>query len=210
MLHPARSPGPARLPLASLWLAVLLLAPALVRADDPPEESFRAPGYRALKASAGLGLAAASQQGGQTVSGSGKGFYGDVEYVVRPSSWFSPRFYGGLVLAFPASDCGPRVVPCDVSAQYLFGGAKARVMVPIPWVGPFVELGLGASLGRFSTRSGQAVDRRTNGLAYHVPFAIGLALGERRQFEFSFQYLSHPAQEQFSGAIALGVQFPLD
>lgn len=189
---------------------VLLATPVTAGAEVPPDESPYLPGYRALKVDAGLGQAYASNQNDRTVEGSGQGFYGGVEYVLRPESWFSPRLYTGLILAFPRSDCGLQVQPCDVSAQFVFAGAKARVMIPIPWVAPFIELGLGGSLGHFSTRSGQVVARHTDGLAYHVPYALGLALGERRQFEIAFTYLSHPAQAQVSGAVAIGVQFLLD
>lgn len=82
--------------------------------------------------------------------------------------------------------------------------------MPIPWVAPFLELGLGGSLGTFSTQDGQAVAETAKGLTYHVPVGLGLALGRRREFELAFQYLFHDAQKQFSGAVALGIQFPLD
>jgi hypothetical protein len=204
------SPWTAGPQLVLIWFALSLAAPALVRAEEMPEESTRLPGYRAMKASAGIGFVWADDRNGQAVQGSGEGFYGSAEYVLRASSWFSPRVYAGLIIAPPRSDCGAHVLPCDVAARFLFGGAKARTLVPIPWIAPFLELGFGVSVGQFSTRSGLAVSQATNGIAYHVPFSVGVALGEHRQFELAVQYLDHPAQGQTSGALAFGMQFPLD
>jgi hypothetical protein len=44
---------------------------------------------------------------------------------------------------------------------------------------------------------------------YHVPVALGLALGERHQFDVAFQYLLHPAQQEFCGAAAVGLTIGL-
>jgi hypothetical protein len=193
--------------LAALVLASSLAAPA---AGAAQEAAARLPGARALKVAAGLGMVAASDQGGVPVEGTGDGLYAGAEYVLRPASWFSPRLYGGLLLTKPAADCGPGVQPCDVSASYAFGGAKARFLAPIPWVAPFLELGFGLSLGQFTTQSGPLVDVREVGLTYHWPFTLGVALGAHRQYELAFVYLFHPQQAQFSGGFAFGYQFDLD
>jgi len=195
-------------------LALLLLAlGAPAHAQEP--EADRIPGTRALKLSVGLGLVAADQQEGPggalvDVPGSGHGPYAAGEYVLRPMSWFSPRLYGGLLITRAVSDCGPGVQPCDVSASYVFGGGKLRLLLPIPYLAPYFEFGVGFSLGRFSTRSGALVDVRQVGLAYHVPITLGVALGERRQYELAFVYYFHPEQQQVSGAVAIGYQLPLD
>jgi hypothetical protein len=107
------------------------------------------------------------------------------------------------------SDCPVGVTPCDVSGRIGFFGAKFRLMVPLPYIGPFMELGVGASVGRLTTRVGPTLDVSRRGLMYHVPWAIGLALGARYQFELSFQYLEHPEEKQTNGAFAFGVSFPL-
>ncbi len=186
-------------------LSLLLAAPGLTLADGPPA---RLPGTRALELSAGLGMVAASDQGGVPVNGTGEGLYASAEYVLRPSSWFSPRLYGGLLLTRAANDCGAQ--PCDVSARYAFGGAKARLLAPIPWVAPFIELGVGLSLGHFTTRSGTLVDVDKAGSTYHWPFSIGVAFGAGRQYEVALAYLFHPQQSQFSGGITFGYQLDLD
>lgn len=196
----------------SLLAAVLLLRPSTARAAEQQELRGPGTGTRALKGALGLGYAFPEESGGKTATdGYGQGVYADFEYVVWPASWFSPRAYSGLVVApAKAGSCGAGVAPCDVSSAYAFAGAKARLLPPIPWVAPFLEAGLGISLGRFSTQSGQIVGRVTKGVAYHVPFAIGLAMGRQRGFELGLQYLFHPEQKQFSGAWALGVQVELD
>jgi hypothetical protein len=193
-----------------LLVSICALTPAAVVASDEGAETERLGPSHVLNVSIGVGLVAPDNKNGQEVSGSGEGFYGAAEYVFWPSAWFSPRLYSGLVIAPARADCGAGVAPCDVSAEFAFAGAKARVMAPLPWVAPFLELGLGASAGRFSTRSGQVVDQVTRGIAYHVPFALGVALGERRRFEIALLYLFHPEQKQFSGAMAVGLQFALD
>jgi hypothetical protein len=82
-------------------------------------------------------------------------------------------------------------------------------MAPIPYVGPFIEAGIGASAGKLSTRSGQVVDLTGSGVLLHVPLALGLALGDRHQFEVGFWYLVHPAQKLICGAAAVGLTFDL-
>ena len=164
----------------------------------------------ALQVSAGLGLAAAAPQNGVHENGTGSGGYASVEYVYQRVDWATPRLYTGLLLSTPQSDCGAGVSPCDVSANIFFLGGKLRLMAPIPYVGPFLEAGIGLSAGHISTRSGYAVDVTGSGIMYHVPFALGLALGPRHEYDIAFQYLFHPEQKQFCGAFALGVRFGLD
>ncbi|HET7788890.1 MAG TPA: hypothetical protein VFL36_23140 [Myxococcales bacterium] len=171
--------------LCAIALALVALGPPARAAGESD---------RALGIAAGLGLAAPQRQNGQDVSGSGIGGYAEVEYIIRLNDWFTPRAYSGLLLTSPQADCGAGVTPCDVSAKIVFAGGKFRLMAPIPYVGPFLELGLGSSLGRISTRSGRAVDVTYSGLTYHVPVTLGLALGRRHEFELAFQYLFHPDQ----------------
>lgn len=192
--------------LALAALVALLAAPPALAA----EEAGPVHGPGALRLSAGLGLVAAERKGDVDVPGTGQGLLAAGEYVLWPEAWFSPRAYGGLVLTWPARDCGDGVAPCDVSASLVYGGAKARFTLPIPWVAPYFEVGLGLSLGKFSTRSGSAVDLYYLGPTYHVPVTAGVAFGARRQLDVALVYLYHPEQKQFSGGVAVGYQFDLD
>lgn len=137
----------------------------------------------------------------------GMGGFGEVEYVYHPIEWATPRAYAGVLLTGSNSDC--QLTPCDVSARIGFLGVKGRLLAPIPYVAPFIELGVGASLGSMSTRAGGIVDIERSGVMYHVPVTLGLAIGEHRDFELSFQYLFHPEQRQFGGAVAIGFGFPI-
>src|SRR5438128_2647440 len=121
-----------------MWLAGIVILAGAAHAAAEDEESPRAVGL-----AAGLGLAFPERQGGQDVSGRGTGAYAEAEYIFRPVHWFTPRLYAGLLLTAPESNCGAGVVPCDVSAKIFFAGAKLRLMAPIPYVGPFIELGFG-------------------------------------------------------------------
>jgi hypothetical protein len=137
----------------------------------------------------------------------GNGGFGEVEYIYQRLEWLTPRAYAGAVLTWPVADCGYN--PCDVSSKIGFVGVKGRLLAPIPYLAPFIELGVGASLGSLSTRVATLVDVEESGLMYHIPFALGLVLGKSREVELSLAYLFHPAQEQYIGALALGFTFPL-
>jgi hypothetical protein len=181
---------------------VLVLAaafPALAGDESP----------RAVSIAAGVGFAFPEQQNGRDVPGSGTGAYLEGEYIFRLTEWFTPRLYGGLLFAPPESNCGAGVTPCDVSARILFAGGKFRLMAPFPYVGPYLELGIGASAGRISTQSGTVVSEQMSGITYHVPVTLGLAIGDRHQYEVQLQYLFHPSQSEFCGALAIGLIIPL-
>jgi len=120
--------------------------------------------------------------------------------------WLSPRAYVGLLLtSVDTSSCGG-FSPCDVSAKIGFAGAKVRFTAPIPYVAPFVEIGLGASAGRLTTRTASR-DQSYAGVTYHIPFAIGLALGRDHTVEVALASLYHHDQDE--GAATISLAFPL-
>ena len=139
----------------------------------------------------------------------GTGYYAQGEYVYEPTSWFGIRPYAGFILT--KSDTGNR--PQDeafykaTSSAFLVGG-KVRVTAPIPWVAPYVEVGIGASAGSFETIT-PYTSKKESGLLMHIPFAIGLEIGRKHNFDFGFTYYFHPSVAQFSGAVAFGASFPL-
>lgn len=108
-------------------LALLAAPKAAVAAEDSP----------ALQLELGLGVDFIPSS---DYPGSGDGGFGSVEYVAPGYSWLTPRAYAGLQITTPHSDsCG--ATPCDVSSKVFFAGGKVRFTVPIPYVGPFFELG---------------------------------------------------------------------
>ena len=177
--------------------AVLLGAPC-ARADDSPHR---------LQVSAGLGFTVPTNEDLADVDADGMGGFGEVEYVYHAVEWATPRAYAGVLLTGSNSDCP--LAPCDVSAKIGFLGVKGRLLAPIPYVAPFIELGVGASVGSMSTRAGDIVDIERSGVTYHIPLTLGLGFGEHHEFELSFQYLFHPELRQFGGAVAIGFGFPI-
>ena len=180
-----------------LTLLTLLIARPVAADDGDP-----AAGHR-IDVAAGLGF---SSPRDDTLKGGGDGGFLGADYVFLPGSAVTPRVYGGLLLTFPERD---RCASCDIEAQIAFAGVKLRAMAPIPWVGPYLEFGLGLSAGYMRTLEGDAVDKTMRGLSWHVPVAVGLALGQRHQYDIAFSYLFHPEQEQISGAVAIGVGFAI-
>lgn len=184
-------------------LVVVLVLSSAARAGAQPLQP-REP-LRLLQVLGGVGVTFAEDQ--DRYSGQGLGGYLGAELVFRPGSFFQPRLYAGALATFPDAD-SCRAAPCDVESKIFFLGAKVRLMAPIPYVGPFVDVGLGASLGYLRTLDLDH-DERVRGAAFHIPFALGLAIGKRHELDLSFSYLVHPAQDQVAGAFAFGLGFPL-
>ena len=186
-------------------LCVCILVAAPLTARIARADQLEPPG-RMLEVVGGLGYTFAQEK--DHADGMGTGGFLEAEYVFRPSHVFSPRLYAGALVTFPDDkSCGGD--PCDVESKIVFAGAKARIMAPIPYVGPFFELGLGVSAGYLRTLARLDVDERTSGVAIHIPFAIGLALGRRHQYDLEFSYLFHVAERQTGGAVAFGLGFPV-
>lgn len=139
----------------------------------------------------------------------GTGFYAQGEFVLRLKSWFDVRPYAGFILTSPDSDDElQEQLGFEVTANSFLAGGKVRVTAPIPWVAPYIEAGVGLSIGSFKT-STPFTNKEDNGILYHIPFSIGLELGPKRNFDIAFTYYYHPSVEQFVGAAAVGISFPL-
>jgi len=139
---------------------------------------------------------------------SGSGFYAQGEYVFALTSWFGLRPYAGFIIT--STDENDDYVPdYKVTSKAFLLGGKARFAAPIPWVAPYIEIGLGTSLGKFETYT-PYTNLEKSGLLVHIPFTLGLALGPENNVEVAFTYYVHPAVEQVSGAAAIGLSFPLN
>jgi hypothetical protein len=159
-----------------------------------------------LVLSVGFGISVPTVEGTDPDSG---GLYAAGEFVLVPSMWFSPRLYGGVL--FTSTDPSTCPTPgCDVSAKIGFLGIKGRLTIPIPYVAPFLELGLGMSVGTLTTRI-YDTDVEFTGVTYHIPIAIGLSFGNMHNYivDLALSYLDHPAQSQINGAFALSLAFSL-
>ncbi|MGJ8685427.1 MAG: hypothetical protein ACSHWW_12430 [Nonlabens sp.] len=143
---------------------------------------------------------------------SASGFYANAEYAYVSSKWFSFRPYlTYLNASFDEENSNPNLVAAgyEISANALSLGAKFRLTVPIPYVAPFMELGIGTSFGSFRKNNGFEVVE-VNGLSYHIPVSIGLAIGKRHRTEIAFDYYIHSKPEQITGGAAIGITIPLE
>ncbi len=156
-----------------------------------------------IDVSVGLGLTAPYDD----VDITGSGFYAQGEYVIGISKWFGIRPYAGLVLTSHLKQQNQPEYKVT-SKAFLFGG-KARIVAPIPWVAPYFEIGVGASIGSFETYT-LYTNIKKNGILIHIPFTIGLALGPKHNLDLALTYYYQPAVQQFSGATAIGFSFPLN
>lgn len=138
------------------------------------------------------------------------GFYLQGEYVLGIKSWFGVRPYAGVILVSGEEDNDILNEPnYSIKSNAFLIGAKIRLCAPIPWVSPYFEVGIGASIGSFETFTPDT-NEETSGVLSHIPVSLGLAIGRHHSFAIEFAYYYHNSVEQFSGAFALGYSFPLD
>lgn len=138
---------------------------------------------------------------------SGSGFYLQGEYVLPLNKWIDFRPYAGLIFTQEGND-DQADLPYLATANAGLLGAKARLSAPIKWVAPYIELGLGASIGSFETLTPQTnIDK--SGLQFHIPVSLGLQLGPKQNIDVGFLYYFHPGVEQIIGAAAFGISIPL-
>lgn len=160
---------------------------------------------RAIDVSIGFGLSAPYDQEDFYSTG----FYAQGEYVLSLNKWIDIRPYAGVIMT-KMGERDPDINPQDHTSTanaFLFGG-KARLTAPIPWIAPYVELGVGGSAGSFET-----VTLYTNiddsGVFVHIPFSLGLELGPKHNVNIEFTYYYHNSLKQYAGAAALGLSFPV-
>ena len=157
-----------------------------------------------IDVSAGIGLCAPIDESELD----GSGFYAQAEYVWSPLSWFGVRPYAGVIIASGKGE-EPGTTDLKIKSNAALLGTKVRLVAPIPYVAPFIEAGIGASIGSFETHT-EYTNLKKNGVLLHIPVSLGLALGRKHAVEVKFTYYFHDAVDQFSGAAAVGFAFPLD
>ena len=140
----------------------------------------------------------------------GSGGYVIANYAYALSAWFEPRAYAGMVLTYfdGLDGCEGYMPSCEVTAQIGIVGVKGRLIVPIPWVAPFVELGIGTSIGAMRTLTPQHAIELV-GITYHVPIGLGLALGPNHNTTVALNLLLHPIEHQWENLIGVGFAFAL-
>lgn len=182
----------------TLILLIIILTSNLAVAQFIKEKS--------IKVQIGYGLSVPNNSVDEIID---TGFFAQGELVLKVTSWFDIRPYAGFILT---NSNGKDVYnnPTDEKAESkaaLLGG-KVRVRAPIPWVAPYIELGIGTSIGKFETITAfDNIDK--SGIIYHTPFSLGLELGRNHNVDVGFTYYFQPSVEQFAGAIAVGITFPI-
>jgi len=153
----------------------------------------------------GLGITAPYEE----IDITGHGFYLQGEYVYEISKWVDLRPYAGVILTKAIIPTNEFLKDYKVSTNAFLFGAKGRLTIPIPWVAPYIEFGIGGSVGKFQTITPkyQIEDR---GITYHIPVTLGLKLGPNHQTDFSLSYYMHHNEQQFAGAVAIGFSIPLN
>jgi hypothetical protein len=97
--------------------------------------------------------------------------------------------------------------PCDVSAKMAFLGGKFRLTAPIPYVAPFLELGIGLSLGVLTAQT--PYGDGTAYFTYNIPISFGLVLGKDQSVDLGIITLLQPSVAQSVGGFVVGLAFPL-
>lgn len=161
---------------------------------------------RTIDASIGYGLSIPYDD----VNIAGSGLYLQGEYVLVVSKWLDFRPYAGLILTKSnGKDLDENPTIYKTTANAFMVGGKIRLTAPIPWIAPFIEVGVGTSIGSFETFT-PYTNKKKSGFIPHIPFTMGLELGRKHNFDLSLGYYIHPTLKQSAGAVALGVSFPLN
>ena len=161
---------------------------------------------KSINAQIGYGMSAPNNSVDEVVDG---GFFAQGELVLKVKSWIEFRPYAGFILTSSNGEDlnGNPTNEKAESKAFLLGG-KARLRAPIPWIAPYVEIGIGTSIGKFETFTAfDNIDK--SGIIYHIPFSFGLELGKNNNVDLGFTYYIQESVEQYVGAIAVGITFPL-
>lgn len=181
-----------------LILLIVILTSNLSEAQFIKEKS--------IHAQIGFGLSAPYNSVDEIVD---NGFFLQGELVLKVASWVELRPYTGLILTNSnGKDIHDNPTDERAESKAFLLGAKARVRAPIPWVAPYIEIGMGTSIGKFETFTAfDDIDK--GGMIYHIPFSFGLELGRNNNVDLGFAFYVQPSVEQLAGAFAFGVTIPL-
>lgn len=180
-------------------LIIIILTSNLVGAQFIKEKS--------INAQIGYGLSVPNNSVGEIVD---DGFFAQGELVLKITSWFELRPYAGLILTNSnGKDVNDNTTDEKAESKAFLLGGKARVRAPIPWIAPYFEIGIGTSIGKFETFTA-FYDIDKSGVIYHIPVSLGLELGRNNNFDLGLSYYFQPSVEQFIGALAIGITFPLN
>ena len=161
---------------------------------------------KSINAQIGLGLSSPYNSEDDIIS---NGLFLQGELVLKAKTWFEIRPYVGLILTNSnGKDINNLPTAEKVESKAVLIGGKTRVRAPIPWVAPYLEIGIGASIGKFETLTAFN-NINKSGFIYHIPFSLGVELGRNNNVDLGLAYYFQPNVQQFVGAFALGLSIPL-
>ncbi|WP_239021946.1 hypothetical protein [Pontimicrobium aquaticum] len=179
-------------------MLIIILSSNLAEAQFIKEKS--------INAQIGYGISSPYYSVGEIVDG---GLFLQGEYVLRISSWFELKPYAGLILTSSnGKDLNDNPTDEKAESNALLIGGKIRVRAPIRWAAPYVEIGIGASIGKFETFTA-FTNINKSGFIYHIPFSFGLELGRNNNVDLGFAYYFQHTVDQYVGALAVGISIPL-
>ena len=183
----------------TLILLIIVLTSNLAEAQFIKEKS--------INAQIGYGISVPYESIDDIMS---SGFFAQGDLVLKVASWFEIRPYAGFILTNSnGKDINDNPTNEKAESKAFLLGSKARVRAPIPWVAPYLEIGIGTSIGKFESFTAfDDIDK--SGIIYHIPFAFGLELGKKNNVDLGFTYYFQPSVQQFVGALAVGITFPLN
>lgn len=160
-----------------------------------------------INAQVGYGLSSTNNSVDEIVN---DGFFMQGELVLKVATWVEIRPYAGLILTSSnGKDLNDNPTNEKAESKAFLLGGKIRVRGPIPWVAPYIEIGIGTSMGKFETLTAfDNIDKR--GIISHIPFSFGLELGRNGNLDLGFTYYFQPSVEQYVGAITIGISIPLN
>lgn len=190
------------LTLRSIFICTLLLILFPNKTKAQTEGNF-------IKVSIGLGSSTSNYEEENPEIIDGSGFYAQGEYIIGIKKWFSVRPYAGVIFTSTNEDLVKNPQGYKVETNAFILGTKVRLCAPIPWVAPFIETGIGASIGTFRTYI-PGLNVKESGITAHIPIGIGLALGRKNNIEIGVTFYGNLSGEQSFGAFTAGYSFPID
>lgn len=140
---------------------------------------------------------------------SSTGFFTQGELILKLASWAELRPYVGVVVTDSQGyDLDGNLSNEKAETKALMLGGKARLRAPIPWFAPYIELGVGNSIGKFDTFTA-FTDIEKDGIIPHIPISFGVELGKRNNVDLGLAFYSQPTVEQMVGVFAFGLAFPI-
>ncbi len=162
---------------------------------------------KSVNAQIGFGLSSPYNSNDDVVD---DGFFAQGEFILKVKSWFELRPYAAVILTSTGGEDlnGNPTDETATSRAFLLGG-KVRLKAPIPFVAPYIESGIGTSIGKFETFTAfDNIDK--SGIIYHIPVSIGFEFGKNNDVDLGLSYFFQPTVKQYAGAFAIGISFPLN